>query len=431
MAANDDETNEHSRKDSTSYSMFSDDQILVDALISQALEDKIDDSPNRGVDRLEQINIAIAACKEKLREFSLQATPVGTPTDDSGHSIKKLLVDKIVDLGLEKQNLQDAQEDCVEMKKCNGHTFVLQSARGRNPCCEVCMGTIWRLVQYWRRCRACGMRVHEKCAEDVRRVCAAVIGLQSDFHFSNKICAEVGLLHQNYKCAECEHPLSYDSGPSDEPRLCELTGLYYCPSCHWNDEWPIPARLIHNMDPTPYPVCRASKQLLSVTQHKPLIAMLDTNPRMFALHSGLKKVQRFRKDFLIMKCYFISCKNARSLRILQYLRQHQHFVEDAKLYTLDELKEIALGGLCRELEDIHTVFRRHIEDECETCRGNGFYCELCATDAGRNQILFPFTDGISMCKKCYFVFHKACYEKAQSCPRCERREKRERHRSKD
>lgn len=41
-----------------------------------------------------------------------------------------------------------------------------------------------------------------------------------------------------------------------EPRICDYTGLYYCPTCHWNDSAPIPARILHNWDFTPSKVCR-------------------------------------------------------------------------------------------------------------------------------------------------------------------------------
>lgn len=43
-----------------------------------------------------------------------------------------------------------------------------------------------------------------------------------------------------------------------EPRICDYTGLYYCPTCHWNDLAPIPARILHNWDFTPNKVCRGN-----------------------------------------------------------------------------------------------------------------------------------------------------------------------------
>ena len=39
-----------------------------------------------------------------------------------------------------------------------------------------------------------------------------------------------------------------------EARLCDYTGKYYCPYCHWNDLAVIPARIVHNWDFEPQKV---------------------------------------------------------------------------------------------------------------------------------------------------------------------------------
>ncbi|PIO67794.1 hypothetical protein TELCIR_10443 [Teladorsagia circumcincta] len=216
------------------------------------------------------------------------------------------------------------------------------------------------------------------------------------------ICEERGLCAQDYACAECETPLSYEGPANMQPRLCEYTGMLFCSNCHWGDTWSIPARIIHNMDARPRPVCRAAKQLLTIVDNRPLIDLSEA-------HSSLTKYH----------------KNAAKLRILQYLNRHQHYVEGADMYSLADLRELCLGNLLRDLEDIHTVFRRHIEEECEICAGNGFYCELCEDQEQRNQLLFPFSENVAMCPKCLAVFHSKCYEKRSStCTRCERRRKR-------
>lgn len=59
------------------------------------------------------------------------------------------------------------------------------------------------------------------------------------------------------------HHKFFEGGAADEePRLCDYNGHYYCPRCHWNDEWIIPARVIHNWDFGKYKVtsyCRLYK----------------------------------------------------------------------------------------------------------------------------------------------------------------------------
>ncbi|KIH48410.1 hypothetical protein ANCDUO_21522, partial [Ancylostoma duodenale] len=57
----------------------------------------------------------------------------------------------------------------------------------------------------------CGIRVHDKCSTDVRRVCAGVAVSRRDFRLATAMCEERGLCAQNYACAECEAPLAYGS----------------------------------------------------------------------------------------------------------------------------------------------------------------------------------------------------------------------------
>ncbi|VDL72699.1 unnamed protein product [Nippostrongylus brasiliensis] len=297
-----------------------------------------------------EILVGISYCKDRLKEcMSERASPV-----------KQMYLDKIVQLNLERQSLEEngvnGEDSAV---KALGHEFVLQRSSGRrNPYCEVCMSTIWRMVQSWRRCK---------------------------------------------------------KGPANmQPRLCDYTGLLFCSNCHWNDTWSIPARIFHNMDAKPRPVCRAVKQLLAIVDNRPLIDISEAHPSLVKYHKELRRVQQLRRNFLTMKCYFVSCRSAGKLRILQYLNRHQHFVEGTDMYSLAELRELCLGNLLRELEDIHTVFKRHIEEECETCAGNGFYCELCEEPDQRDQVIFPFSENVAMCPKCLAVFHSKCFERRSS-----------------
>lgn len=387
----------------------------IDLEVSEAIASHRFNQPS--CTRLGEILAAIAYCKNRLKECM----------SESNSPMKQAYLDKVVQLSLEKQTLEENSangEDSVV--KALGHEFELQRSRGRrNPYCEVCMSTIWRMVQSWRRCKACGLRAHDKCASEVHRVCAGVVASRRDFRLATAICEERGLCAQDYACAECEAPLSYEGPANMHPRLCEYTGLLFCSKCHWNDTWSIPARIFHNMDAKPRPVCRAAKQLLAIVDSRPLIDLSEAHPALVKYHKELRRVQQLRRNFLLMKCYFISCRNAAKLRILQYLNRHQHFVEGADMYSLAELRELCTGNLLRDLEDIHTVFRRHIEEECEICAGNGFYCELCEDQEQRNQLIFPFSENVSMCPQCLAVFHSKCFEKRSSaCTRCERRRKR-------
>ncbi|PAV60848.1 hypothetical protein WR25_02268 [Diploscapter pachys] len=385
---------------------------IVDEELERVFEQLRIDTKNQDANRLDMVNAAIQYIRDQLKSESLD------------EDIKRQYVDKLVALQLEKQKI----EECTETGKVvvieKGHEFALQRSRGRhNPYCEVCMHTIWRLVQSWRRCEVCGFRAHDKCCQSVSQICPGVVVSKPDFELVTAFPTESTLLDQDFKCAECYSDIGY--GSSSESRLCSYTGQLYCKNCHWNDSLPLPATLVHSLDGSRRVVCRSAKRLLSLIENRPLIDMSRASPILIKCHSDFKRVQKFRRNFLYMKCYFVSCRNARKLRILQYLNQHQHFVEGADLYSIKELRLLCDGTLIRDLEGIHTVFRKHIEKECEICKGNGFYCELCETQDKSNEIIFPFSDDVSLCPICLASFHTKCFEKhSMHCPRCERRKRR-------
>ncbi|KAK6055631.1 hypothetical protein COOONC_06864, partial [Cooperia oncophora] len=149
--------------------------------------------------------------------------------------------------------------------------------------------------------------------------------------------------------------------------------------------------------------------LLAIVDNRPLIDLSEAHSSLTKYHKELRRVQQLRRNFLLMKCYFVSCRNAAKLRILQYLNRHQHYVENSDMYSLADLRELCLGNLLRDLEDIHTVFRKHIE-EFQLLHASFFSM---------------FRKNVAMCPKCLAVFHSKCYEKRSStCTRCERRRRR-------
>lgn len=94
----------------------------------------------------------------------------------------------------------------------------------------------------------------------------------------------------------------------EEPRLCAYTGQYYCRRCHWNNEMIIPAHLIRNWDNEKRLVCRASKQFLISMLKRPIIDLEKENPLLFKYVNVLSQMKHLRRNIMLMKCYFISCK---------------------------------------------------------------------------------------------------------------------------
>lgn len=98
------------------------------------------------------------------------------------------------------------------------------------------------------------------------------------------ICPEQGLSSQKYRCAECRTKLCIESNAKrlknapvykftamflddkqqfPAPRQCDYTGKYFCPTCQWTDEVPIPARIVNNWDFEPRPVKSCLIQFLT------------------------------------------------------------------------------------------------------------------------------------------------------------------------
>lgn len=119
-----------------------------------------------------------------------------------------------------------------------------------------------------------------------------------------KICPEVGLAKQDFRCAECKVLLSpsLSTKPSakivSKARQCDYTGLYFCENCHINDTAIIPARVIHNWDFRPQPVSRVAYQIISYLKNtavhfdRPvLFNLVEINPMLYGLVDELIQIK--------------------------------------------------------------------------------------------------------------------------------------------
>ncbi|VDD91481.1 unnamed protein product [Enterobius vermicularis] len=363
----------------------------IENLLSKSRED------GKEISEADELRTVAEFCLNRLRDIG--------DSEEEGET-KQHLLSKLVDCRFRLERLKefDVTGEMLHIRTHKNHELVVQSARGRNPYCEVCMSTVWRLIQ----------SDHSFPSK------LSLIKIK-DHYFSliTKICPERGLDAQDYACAECRKPLQFGSSADVEPRLCDYNGLYYCSHCHWNDEWMIPARVLSNWDCNKYKVCRASKQLLSCIDRKPLYNFSQQNPRLLKFVAQLMKIHKLRTNIMFMKCYFVCCKEARKLRILQYLNRRQHFVENAEMYSLADLRDLVEGRLIPEIEQIVSIFAEHITRDCLICQGNGFVCELCSDDkADYFQVIYPFSEGVAICQVCCAVFHSQCFNvNSKRCPR--------------
>ncbi|NP_001401222.1 differentially expressed in FDCP 8 isoform 12 [Mus musculus] len=139
---------------------------------------------------------------------------------------------------------------------------------------------------------------------------------------------------------------------------------------------------------------------LALMVSRPVLRLREINPLLFNYVEELVEIRKLRQDILLMKPYFITCKEAMEARLL-----------------LQDLLEVHMGRLSCSLTEIHTLFAKHIKLDCERCQAKGFVCELCK----EGDVLFPFDSHTSVCNDCSAVFHRDCYyDNSTTCPKCAR-----------
>ncbi|XP_048648459.1 differentially expressed in FDCP 8 homolog isoform X7 [Marmota marmota marmota] len=312
---------------------------------------------------VQQLQQAIEECRQVILELPEQSEK------------QKDAVVRLIHLRLKLQELQDPNEDEPNIRVLLEHRFYKEKSKSVKQTCDKCNTIIWGLIQTWYTCTGCYYRCHSKCLSLISKPCvSSKVSHQAEYELN--ICPETGLDSQDYRCAECRVPISLRGVPS-EARQCDYTGQYYCSHCHWNDLAVIPARVVHNW---------------------------DFEPR-----------KKLRQDILLMKPYFITCKEAMEARLL--LQDRQHFVENDEMYSIQDLLDVHVGRLGCSLTETHTLFAKHIKLDCERCQAKGFVCELCR----EGDVLFPFDSHTSVCADCSAVFHRDCYyDNSTTCPKCAR-----------
>ena len=153
--------------------------------------------------------------------------------------------------------------------------------------------------------------------DNIMRTCVAT-KVKTNPDFIMDICPERLLPTLKYRCVECDKRFSH----LRTPRLCDYTGLSFCPDCHWNAMHPTPARIIHNWDFEPQPVSQATKQYLYLMQRKPVVDISEANPKLFAVVQELVEVQELRCNIILMKKYLTVCR----IGNVQFLMTRWRFV---------------------------------------------------------------------------------------------------------
>ncbi|XP_064094869.1 differentially expressed in FDCP 8 homolog A-like isoform X2 [Macrobrachium nipponense] len=376
---------------------------------------------------LEELEGSVEKCKTLILQCEESSTR------------RRALVHKLIQLRLRVQEANESIEIASSGVVClmNHHFQPLKPplARASKEFCDQCANIIWGVIHVSYRCTLCGYRCHGRCVNRVRRRCASV-KVNEEASYILSICPEVGLSAQNYRCAECRRLITNKyfrvfkkngkevqrkENAWSEPRRCDYSGLYYCPACHWNSRVVLPARVVHNWDFEERVVSRQAKQFLLLMKNKPVLNVERINGYLFKFVDELGTVKKLREDLLVMKQYLGTCRSAQESRMLRQLEERQHFVENAHMYSLQDLIDTNSGQLVDYLKKVHETFSNHIKNECLVCQGKGYICEICDV----SEIIFPFDGGVVICNGCSTVLHHFCYtSRSTTCPRCLRQEAR-------
>ncbi|EHB15288.1 Pleckstrin-like protein domain-containing family M member 3 [Heterocephalus glaber] len=226
---------------------------------------------------------------------------------------------------------------------------------------------------------------------------------------------ERGLTAQSFKCAGCQRSIGLSNGKA---KVCNYSGWYYCSSCHVDDSFLIPARIVHNWDTSKYKVSKQAKEFLEYVYEEPLIDIQQENPMLYLHAEPLATVVRLRQRLKSLRAYLFSCRAAVAEDLRRRIFPREYLLQQIHLYSLADLQQVIEGKLAPFLGKVIKFATSHVYS-CSLCSQKGFICEIC----NNGEILYPFEDiSTSRCESCGAVFHAECKEKSVPCPRCVRRE---------
>ncbi|XP_040497283.1 pleckstrin homology domain-containing family M member 3 isoform X2 [Ursus maritimus] len=183
---------------------------------------------------------------------------------------------------------------------------------------------------------------------------------------------ERGLTAQSFKCAGCQRSIGLSSGKA---KVCNYSGWYYCSSCHVDDTFLIPARIVHNWDTSKYKVSKQAKEFLEYVYEEPLIDIQQENPMLYRHAEPLATVVR------------LSCRAAVAEDLRRRIFPREYLLQQIHLYSLADLQQVIEGKLAPFLGKVIKFATSHVYS-CSLCSQKGFICEIC----NNGEILYPFED---------------------------------------
>ncbi|CDQ76686.1 unnamed protein product [Oncorhynchus mykiss] len=155
------------------------------------------------------------------------------------------------------------------------------------------------------------------------------------------LAVEKGLTTQSFRCAGCQKPVGLSRGKA---KVCRYSGWYYCQSCHQDNLFLIPARLLHNWDTNRHKVSKQAKEFLEFVYEEPLLDVQQLNPCLYEHCEGLAAVLRLRQQLQSLRAYLFSCRAAVAEDLRRRIFPREYLLQHIHLYSLADLQQVRHTG---------------------------------------------------------------------------------------
>ncbi|XP_069589823.1 pleckstrin homology domain-containing family M member 3 isoform X3 [Ranitomeya imitator] len=182
----------------------------------------------------------------------------------------------------------------------------------------------------------------------------------------------------------CQRPIGLSN---EKAKVCSYSGWYYCSSCHVDDGFIIPARLVHNWDTSKHKVSKQAKEFLEYVYEEPLIDVQQENPLLYRHVDTLAQVVRLRQQLKSLRAYLFSCRAVVAEDLRRRIFPREYLFQQIHLYSLADLQQVMEGKLAPFLTKVIKFATSHVYS-CSLCSQKGFICEIC----NNGEILYPFEE---------------------------------------
>ncbi|CAK6971747.1 pleckstrin homology domain-containing family M member 3 [Scomber scombrus] len=150
------------------------------------------------------------------------------------------------------------------------------------------------------------------------------------------LAVEKGLTAQSFRCAGCQRPVGLSKGKA---KVCYYSGWYYCHSCHQDNSFLIPARLLHNWDTSKHKVSKQAKEFLEFVYEEPLLDVQQLNPCLYEHCEPLSTVLRLRQQLQSLRAYLFSCRATVAEDLRRRIFPREYLLQHIHLYSIADLQQ--------------------------------------------------------------------------------------------